>query len=194
MERRQIQRGGIKKLSGWFKKVTNEDDVSKKTHKVYNGVSIYKDNTKLLAAEGSGTVCLKLEKLKAFNLDLIAANALLRLSISRQSLKLYCIYRGRFILLKEQNSNEIGLEDDLDCLYWVSFEAKTRTVTFGKHEPNFHNIKFLFTLPQSNKSAEQYWMNKIGHYRIDTPAVIYSTRYTVKKEIVGSHSINLLKT
>jgi hypothetical protein len=193
MERRQIPKDGIKKLSGWFKRIGTSNSVSQKTHKIYKGVSIYKDDTKLLAAEGSGTVCLKLEVLKSFNLDLIATNALLRLSVGPRSIKLYCIYRGRFILLKEQLSEETGLVSNLDCLYWVSFDAKSRTIIFGKHEPMFENISFFFTLPESNKSSEQYWMNKIGHYRIDTPAVIYSTRHTVNREINLTRSINLLK-
>ena len=192
MECRQIPKDGIKKLSSWFKKMGTDNDVSSKTHKIYNGVSIYQDNTKLLAAEGSGTVCLKLEVLKAFNLDLIATNALLRISVDQKSVKLYCIYRGRFILLKEQCSEKVGLVKNLNCLYWASFDAKSRTIIFGKKEPSFENISFFFTLPESNKSPEQYWMNKIGHYRIDTPAVIYSTRHTVKKEISLSKSINLL--
>ena len=192
MECKQISKDGIKKISSWFKKAGSNNSVSRKTHKIYNGVSIYQDNTKLLAADGSGTICLKLETFKAFNLDLIATNALLRLSVGQESVKLYCIYRGRFILLKEQFSEEIGLINDLNCFYWASFDGKSRTIIFGKHEPSFENISFLFTLPESNKSPEQYWMNKIGHYRIDTPAVIYSTRYTVNKEVSVSKSINLL--
>lgn len=194
MELSQGRRNSFRKLSRWFKKVTHEDSVGRKTHKAYRGASIYEDNAKLLAAEGSGTICLKLEELKAFNLDLIATNALLRLSVSEQSVKLYCVYRGRFILLKEQIDSLASLDNDPECLYWVSFEGMTRTLNFGKCEPCFENICFSFTLPQSNKSAEQYWMNKIGHYRIDTPSVIYSTRLTVQQKTVGQHSINLLKT
>jgi hypothetical protein len=192
MECKQISKDGIRKISSWLKKMGAGNDVSCKTHKINNGVSIYKDDTKLLAAEGSGTVCLKLEVLKPFNLDLIATNALLRISVDQKSVKLYCIYRGRFILLKEQCSEKVGLVKNLNCLYWASFDAKSRTIIFGKKEPSFENISFFFTLPESNKSPEQYWMNKIGHYRIDTPAVIYSTRHTVKKEISLSKSINLL--
>ena len=192
MECKQISKDGIRKISSWLKKMGAGNDVSCKTHKINNGVYIYKDDTKLLAAEGSGTVCLKLEVLKPFNLDLIATNALLRISVDQKSVKLYCIYRGRFILLKEQCSEKVGLVKNLNCLYWASFDAKSRTIIFGKKEPSFENISFFFTLPESNKSPEQYWMNKIGHYRIDTPAVIYSTRHTVKKEISLSKSINLL--
>ena len=192
MECKQLSKEGIKRISSWFKKTGASNSVSQKTHKVYTGVSIYQDNTKLLAAEGSGTICLKLETFKAFNLDLIATNALLRLSVAHSSVKLYCIYRGRFILLKEERSDEVGLAKSANCLYWASFDAKSRTIIFGKHEPSFENIRFLFTLPESNKSPEQYWMNKISHYRIDTPAVIYSTKYTVNKELSHSKSINLL--
>ena len=193
MSHRSRSKHGIKKLSGWFKKINGEDLIGNKTHKTSNGVSIYKDDTKLLAAEGSGTICLKLEELKAFNLDLIATNALLRLSICQESIKLYCIYRGRFILLKEQNHlDTMGMDDDLAYLYWVSFEATTRTILLGKHQPSFQNVSFFFTLPPSNKTPEQYWMNKISRYRIDTPAVIYSTRQTVQKAPLCNNSINLL--
>lgn len=182
----------INKISGWFKKISGEDRVSQKTHKVYTDQSIYLDNIKLLSALGSGTICLRLEKLKAFNLDLIASNALLRLSVSQHGIKLYCIYRGRFILLKEQISAETGLSKDLQCSYWVSFNGRSRTVYSGKNEPTFQNNSFSFTLPKSNKTPEQYWMNKIAHYRVDSPAVIYLSKQTVRKKEANTASINLL--
>lgn len=194
MECKQITNDGFRKLSGWFKKISREDKIISKTHTLYSGVSIYQEDTKLLATAGRGTVFLRLEKHKAFNLDLIASNALLRLSINQLGIKLYCIYRGHFILLKEQLSNTSGLDSDPNCLYWVSFEASTRSVVFGKHEPSIRNAIFTFALPQSNKSPSQYWMNKIAHFRVDTPAIIYCSQQTVENDAVSKARINLLPT
>ena len=194
MECKLTPSDGIKKLSGWLKKISGEDAASRKTHKVITGVSMFEDNAKLLAASGNGTVCLRLESVKAFDLDLIATNAFLRLSVGSQGAKLYCIYRGRFILLKEQVDLASGLSRSPECIYWVSFEAHRRTILFGKGEPIYQNQLLSFTLPPSNKSPEQFWMNKIAHYRINTPAVIYSSKNNVQKPSTNEASINLLST
>lgn len=182
----------MKKLSGWFKRIQINNDLKSKTHKIFDGPSIYQEDTKLLASRGSGTICVRLEKSKAFNLDLIATNALLRLTVNQQSVKLYCIYRGRFILLKEDTSKWIGLETDTECLYWISFHANSRSVMFGKQKPSFDNVEFIFRLPKSNKAPEQYWMNKISHYRIDTPASVYLSKCSIKREAPMKAGINLL--
>jgi len=171
-------------LSEWIKRVSGHDNLRLKTHKTLSQTSLYQGDTKLLAAEGVGTICLKLAKPKAFNLDLIASNALLRLSVNQHSVKLYCIYRGRFILLNEEYADGIGLDSDPECLYWLSFKAKTRTILFGKRHPTIHHASFFFTLPKSNKSPQQFWMNKIAHYRIDTPAVTYLSNAFVSTEFV----------
>lgn len=190
-ECRQLPRGSMKKLSGWLKRIGN-NDLRSKTHKTFNGSSIYQEDIKLLASKGGGTICMRLEKSTAFNLDLIATNALLRLTVNQHSVKLYCIYRGRFILLKADTSKWVGLEDDPKCLYWVSFHGKSRSVMFGKQKPSFGNIEFIFTLPKSNKSPEQYWMNKVSHYRINTPASVYLSKYSIKKEVPTKAGVNLL--
>jgi len=184
----------MKKLSGWIKQIGSSNDLRSKTHKAFDGPSIYQEGIKLLASTGTGTICVRLEKSRAFNLDLIASNALLRLAVNQQSIKLYCIYKGRFILLKEDASNWIGLDIDPACLYWISFHAKSRSVMFGKQKPNFENLAFVFTLPKSNKAPEQYWMNKIAHYRIDAPAVIYLSKYSIRRETPVKAGINLLTT
>jgi len=182
----------MKKLSDWIKQITVNDSIGKKTHKTLNNSSIFKDDTKLLATNGCGTICVTLKTHKPFNLDLIATNALLRMTVSQLGLKLYCVYRGRFILLKEDTTEGIGLETDLECAYWISFSANSRTVLFGKHNPDADHIDFTFTLPKSNKSTKQFWMNKIAHYRIDTPAVIHLSKDLVKNDTPKIVGINLL--
>ena len=169
----------MNKLSRWARRFNSTDNIRTKTHKVSDNVSIYQEDTKLLATEGIGTICFRLKKTNAFNIDLIAKNALLRLSVSDHRVKLYCIYRGRFILLKEDHLGGIGLDNDPACIYWVSFQAHTRTVSYGKTKPSVHNTKFLYTLPKSNKSTNQYWMNKIGRYRVDHSTVIYLSKTAV---------------
>lgn len=185
----------MKELSTWIKKLRSADSIRERTHKIVDYTSIYREGSRLLAAEGEGTICIRLEEVKAFNLDLIANNALLRLSVSEHNIKLYCIYRGRFILLKETHSSHIGLDNNPQCTYWLSFQASSRTIWFGKREPNFQNRQFSFTLPKSNKSPEQFWMNKIGSYRVDSPAVIYSTKNTIDpQEARWKERINLLSS
>jgi len=180
------------KSSGWLKWINFDKDLRNKTHKVFDGSSIYQDDTQLLAAKGAGTLSIRLEKHQAFNLDLIATNALLRLMVNQDSVKLYCIYRGRFILLKEDHSEDIGLEADFDCTYWLSFDARSRTVLFGKHQPKVENIAFAYRLPRSNKSPGQYWMNNIAHYRIGTPAtVVFLSKDMVKKGSMKQVGIDL---
>ena len=170
------------KYFGWLKWINFDKDLRNKTHKVFDGASIYQDETQLLAAKGAGTLSVRLKKYKAFNLDLTATNALLRLMVNQDSVKLYCIYRGRFILLKEDHSEGIGLETNADCTYWLSFDASRRIVLFGKHQPRVENTTFAFILPRSNKSPGQYWMNNIAHYRISDSAMIaLLSKDTVKK-------------
>jgi len=182
----------MKGLFRWIRSIVSNDSLNQKTHKVSSRQSIYQEEAKLLAESGKGTICIKLEKTKAFNLDLIASNALLRLFVNQDLIKLYCIYRGRFILLKQAHCKDIGLNNNLECTYWVSFQSTTRTVLFGKHKPNIQHSCFSFTLPKSNKSVQQFWMNKISHYRIDTPAVIYLSQEVVSSRTPRKARINLL--
>ena len=172
----------MKKISEWLKRKNVDKDLRSKTHKAFNDASIYQDETKLLAAKGIGTISVQLETPKAFNLDLIATNALLRLMVNQRSVKFYCIYKGRFILLKEDHSEGVGLESDPDCTYWLSFEAGSRKVLYGKNQPNFESVKLVYSLPESNKTPEQYWMNSIAEYRIDTPSVIRLSKGLVKEK------------
>lgn len=178
------------KPSEWLKWISFDKDLRNKTHKVFDGSSIYQDDIELLVAKGAGTLSIRLEKHKAFNFDLIATNALLRLMVNQDSVKLYCIYRGRFILLKEVYSEGIGLETDSDCTYWLSFDASSRIVLFGKHQPDVENTTFAFILPRSNKSPGQYWMNNIAHYRISSPAtVVLLSKDTVKKRAIKKSAL-----
>lgn len=182
------------KLSAWINRLIGGDDLANKTHKIIPNQSIYKDGAERLESEGSGTVCINLKELKAFNIDLIASNALLRLCVSHQNIKLYCIYRGRFILLKEDHTDCLSLESNTKCSYWLSFESHTRSIIFGKHYPRIENSCFSFNLPKSNKSTEQYWMNKINHYRIDTAATVYLLQEPVTQAAIPKARLNLLAT
>ena len=160
-------------LLEWIKHLGCRDSLASKTHKTTHHTSLFDEDVKLLAGKGSGTICFRLEKSEAFSLDLIATNALLRLTVNEHGVKLYCIYRGRFILLKEGSAEGLGLDNDPECVYWVSFEANTRSVLFGKNNPDVRHASFCYNLPKSDKSPQQYWMNKIAHYRIETPAVAH---------------------
>ena len=160
----------MKKLIKIIDRFRNIDSVINKTHKINTSPSIYQEDTKLLASEGTGTVFVRFDESKAFDLDLIAKNALLRLSVGHQKAKLYCIYKGRFVLLSEKHSNDVGLETDPTCVYWLSFDAITRMVQFGKNEAIHQNVRLSFTLPESNKAPDRFWMNKIAHYRVGVSA------------------------
>lgn len=169
-------------LLKWIERLSGTDHVASKTHKTTRQTSLFKEDAKLLAAKGSGTICFRLERKEAFNLDLIATNALLRLTVNEQGVKLYCIYRGRCILLKEESAEGLGLDNDPECVYWVSFEANTRSVLFGKDNPDVRHASFCYNLPKSDKAPQQYWMNKIAHYRIETPAVAHLFKAFVNGE------------
>ena len=166
-------------LLKWIERLSGTDYVASKTHKTTRQTSLFKEDARLLAAKGSGTICFRLEKSEAFNLDLIATNALLRLTVNEQGVKLYYIYRGRCILLKESSA---GLDHDPECVYWVSFEANTRSVLFGKNNPDLLHASFCYNLPESGKPPQQYWMNKIAHYRIETPVVAHLFKAFVNGE------------
>lgn len=185
--------GDMSKFFGWIKRIRNRSHQSETTTNCsLKDDSVYYGHSRSLAARGSGTICLCLKKHGAFNFDLIANNAFLRLSVNEKSITLSCIYQGQSILLKADYSYKSGLDINPTCLYWISFNAKSRTISFGKHRPVFANINFLYTLPTSNKSSEQYWMNNIAHYRISTPAQIYLSQNIVKKYTTFSPRINLL--
>ena len=173
-------------LIEWIECLTRTDDLATKTSITTHKPSLFKEDVKSLAAQGKGTVCFRFESSKAFNFDLIGTNALLRLTVNERSVKLYCIYKSRCILLKEVKSEGLDLNSHSDCVYWVSFDAKTRSVMFGKNNPDPRHASFCYNLPKSDKSPQQYWMNKIAHYRVETPAVTH-----LFKTFVNSGSILL---
>lgn len=153
-------------------------DIDKKTHKQTNHYQLLSDDTSPLPIMGQGTLYCRLKEHRPFVLDLIANNAIIRLTINNSDVKLYCVYKGRFILLTKSQSPEAALDSNLKVSYWVSFHAKTRSIRYGKVTARGMQCALEYTLPRSNKLPSQFWMNNISSYRINTAAKIMAQPMT----------------
>lgn len=155
-----------------IKSFTHGSDVDKKTHKQTNHYKLLSDDTSPLPIAGQGTLYCRLKEHRPFVLDLIANNAIIRIAVSSHDVKLYCVYKGRFILLTTVQSPEAGLDANPKISYWISFHAKTRSIRYGKVTTKGMKCVLEYALPCSNKLPSQFWMNNISSYRVDRTAKI----------------------